>query len=61
MSDNTLAELANVKFIPPETPWSGRKGGIYPKFEYFAKIVSRHTSDPQVLRELEIIRAKLQA
>ena len=61
MSDDPLAQLANIKFIPPETSWSDRKAEIYPKFDYFATIVSRYVSDVQVMKELETIRTKLQS
>lgn len=56
-----LTELAKAKFTPSAVPWSSRKSEIYPKFDYFAKIVSSNVSDPQVLQGLETIRTKLQS
>ncbi|MDR2430980.1 MAG: hypothetical protein LBD99_01815 [Candidatus Margulisbacteria bacterium] len=63
MSDNfiydPLAELNKAVYVPPAAPWSERRAEIYPKFEYFAKIVARYVNDPAVTAELERIRGKL--
>ncbi|GBR75361.1 hypothetical protein NO2_0042 [Candidatus Termititenax persephonae] len=59
-TERILAELAAARFAPPGSAYAAHRAGIYPAFQDFVEITSRHIADPRILAELELMGQKLQ-